>query len=146
MLDVHDVAGPVDTLVIEYPSETEGTASASALRDLVDRGIVRLYDLMVIRKDGDGHCAEIDLATVDGSLIAFREFLGARSGLLDTDDVDDLAAVLETDTTAVVLVFENAWAIPFVAAARTEGAEVVAGMRISAQAIMDALDVVDVGA
>ena len=53
-MDTQDVHGPVDTLVIEFPSDASGAQSAAALRDLVDRGIVLLYDLMAVRVADDG--------------------------------------------------------------------------------------------
>ncbi len=52
----------------------------------------------------------------------------------------EAAGVLEPGKAAAVLVYENAWAIPFVAAARGEDGEMVATARLSAQEIMDALD------
>lgn len=136
--------GPIDTLVIEYPLESDGSGTAAALEDLVARGTVNLYDLMVVTKDASGNCSEVDLAAAtEGPLSGLRKFAGARSGLLGADDVDDLGAVIEPKTAAVVVVYENAWAVPFVAAARGEGAEVVAGARLSAQEIMDAIDAAD---
>ena len=48
--------------------------------------------------------------------------------------------MLEPGTYGVVLVYENAWAIPFVTAARQEGAELVASARFTATEIMDAIE------
>jgi hypothetical protein len=134
-----DVHGPIDVIVIEFPSGTEGADTATALGDLVDSGAVRLYDLMVVTTDADGSCSEVELSS-DGPLPALAKFSGARSGLLTTDDVAEAAGVLEPGKAAAVLLYENAWAIPFVAAARGDGGEMVATARLSAQDIMDALD------
>lgn len=139
-MGVPDVHGPVDTLVIEFPSSTAGEQTAAALRTLVDSGTVRLFDLMVVRKSPDGTCTVVDPGAETGGLEALVSFAGARSGLLSEADLDDLTAVLEPDRAAIVLIYENAWAVPFVAAARGEGAELVASVRLSAQEIMDALD------
>jgi dihydroorotase-like cyclic amidohydrolase len=136
-----DVHGPIDTLVIEFPDGATGEATARALHDLVDTGAVRLFDLMVVGRDADGLCVEIDPA--DDRLRSLQAFSGARSGMLDADDLPELATVLEANRPAVVLVYENAWAVPFVAAARAEGAELVASSRLSAQQILDALDSVE---
>jgi hypothetical protein len=139
-----DTHGPIDTFVIEFPAGASGAGTAQAITELLDRGTVRLYDLMVVSKDADGTCAEIDLATAsDARLGAFRAFAGARSGLLTTDDVTSAGDVLHPGTMAVVAVIENTWAIPFVVAARAEGAEMVASARLTAQEIMDALDAVE---
>jgi hypothetical protein len=136
-----DVHGPIDTLVIEFPGDATGDATARALHDLVETGAVRLFDLMVVGRDADGRCVEIDPA--DDRLGSLQVFADARSGMLGPDDLPELTAVLEADRLAVVLIYENAWAVPFVAAARAEGAELVASSRLSAQQIMDALDAVE---
>lgn len=139
-----DVHGPIDTLVIEFPEATPGEQTAEALRALVDLGIVRLFDLMVVHKGGDGVCTIVEPGTAaTGSLAGLLPFAGARSHLLGEDDLDDLSDVLEPGTAAAVIVYENAWAVPFVAAARSEGADVVASLRIGAQELMDALDADD---
>lgn len=139
-----DAHGPIDTLVIEFPGTATGEGTTRALAELVDRGVVRLYDLMVVRKDTDGSCVEVELATApDGQLGALRSFAGARSGLLGADDVALAGDVLEAGALGLVVVYENAWAAPFVAAARGEGAEMVGSARLTAQEIMDALDAVE---
>jgi uncharacterized membrane protein len=134
-----DVHGPVDVLVIEFPSGADGANTATALGDLIDSATVRLYDLMVVTTDADGSCSEVELSS-DGPLSALARFSGARSGLLTTDDVVDVAGVLEPGKAAAVLVYENAWAVPFVAAARGEDGHMVATSRLSAEEIMNALD------
>ncbi len=136
-----DVHGPIDFVVVEFPGDATGAATAQALVDLVDRATVRLYDLVVVRKADNGTWTEVELdAASDGQLGELRAFAGARSGLLGDEDLADVADVLDPGTLGAVLVYENAWAIPFVAAARSEGAELVAGARLTAQQIMDALD------
>jgi uncharacterized membrane protein len=139
-----DAYGPVDFLILEYPSGTDGTATAHALRDLVHRGVVALYDLMVVRREPDGTAREIDLTSGSGDVPpALAGFAGARSGLLGADDVAEAANALEPGTSALVLVYENRWAAPFVSAARAEGVEVVASARLTAREILDALDEVE---
>jgi Family of unknown function (DUF6325) len=139
-----DVHGPIDFVVLEFPPGADLSDTAKTLIDVLDQGTVRLYDLMVVRKDENGSCSVVDLAaTPDGAVASFAVFAGARSGLLDTDDVGDVADVLEPGATAAVLVYENAWAVPFVAAARAVGGQLVASARLTAQQIMDALDAVE---
>jgi uncharacterized membrane protein len=135
-----DVHGPVDFVVIEFPEDASGTETAAALFELVEQGTVRVFDLLVVRKGADGTAEEVDLSAAGGPLGSLKVLAGARSGLLGAGDVDDAASVLEPGTVAVVLLYENAWATPFVAAARGEGGQLVASARLSAQDIMDALD------
>jgi hypothetical protein len=141
-----EVHGPIDLIVVEFPEGADGGPVVAALADLVETGVVRLYDLMVVRKEADGSMTEIDLAVdVDGDL-ALHSFIGARSGLLGDDDLADAANLLDAGVTAAILVYENAWAIPFVAAARDAGGEMIASVRLPAQSVMDALDALDADA
>ena len=137
-LDVH---GPIDFLVLEYPAESTTGDAADALLDLVGRGIVRIYDLLVVRKELDGTVTGFDVVDLSADQVGgFVAFAGARSGLLGDDDVVEAANAMEPGTAAALIVYENTWAIPFVAAARRAGANVVASSRIPADVVMSALD------
>jgi dihydroorotase-like cyclic amidohydrolase len=135
-----DVHGPIDFLLLEFPRDRLTGEAAQALIDLVEAGTVRLYDLMVVSKDLDGN---VEVLEMDEDSMGFSYFSGARSGLLGDDDVAEAAGALEPNTVAALIVYENTWAIPFVAAARKNGGEVVASMRIPAGDIMDTLDALE---
>jgi hypothetical protein len=51
--------GPIDYVVVEFPADTAAFCSqlAAELRTLVDRGVVRLPDLLFLRKSLDGWAA-----------------------------------------------------------------------------------------
>jgi uncharacterized membrane protein len=134
-----DALGPIDLIVFELPAEGATGAIAEAVLDLVDNGTIRLYDVMVVMKGADGSVTMVDLDTLDGE-VTIANFAGARSGLIGDDDLEDAGALLAPGSMAVLIVYENAWAVPFVVAARASGAEVVATARLSAQDIMDTLD------
>jgi hypothetical protein len=136
-----EVHGPIDTVVVQFPADSRGTATTRALVTLVELGTVRLYDLLVVRKDASGKCVEVDLDG-EGSppLRDLAVLSGARSGLLGSEDVDAVADVLDDDSCALAVVYENAWAVPFVAAAFSEGGELVASTRVTAQELNDSLD------
>jgi uncharacterized membrane protein len=136
-----DAFGPIDFLVLEFPADRMTGEAAAALLDLVERGIIRIYDLLVVRKDQDGTISGIDITDLSADeLGGFVAFSGARSGLIGDDDISEAGQAMEPGTAAALLVYENAWAAPFVAAARRSGAEVIASARIPASVVMDALD------
>jgi hypothetical protein len=108
--------------------------------DLIEAGIVRLYDLMVVSKDKDGNVEVLEMNEDASGAAGFSYFAGARSGLLGDDDVAEAAGAMEPNTVAAIIVYENTWAIPFVAAARQNGGELVASARIPAGDIMATLD------
>ncbi len=134
--------GPIDFVLLEFPDQEAPSGSAAhELRLLVDAGTIKLYDVVAIRKDRDGSFATFDvgdLSSSDGDSFAY--FAGARSGLLLESDVVEAAATLDNGTVGIALVYENAWAGPFVAAARDSGGAVVASERVPAVDVITVLD------
>jgi hypothetical protein len=139
-----DTHGPIDFVLLEFPEAKPTGRAAEALLDLVERGIVRIYDLLVVRKEQDGSFSGIDIRELPGGDAAgFAAFAGARSGLLGDDDLRQAADAMDPGRIAVLIVYENAWAIPFVAAAMDAGGQLIASARIPAQDIMEALDAIE---
>jgi hypothetical protein len=142
--DAAEVIGPIDFVVIEFPGDKFTGEIGAALLDLVDNGTVRIYDLLIVRKEADGTFSGVELADFGADDVGgLTVFAGARSGLLGDEDAAAAADALEPGTTAALIVYENTWAIPFVAAARRAGGEMVATARIPAQDVMDALDALE---
>ena len=141
----YDVAGPVDFVLLEFddPNRLDGSAAA-ALLDLVERGLVSILDLLVIQKEADGTFSGIEIEELSsdavGGIVAFA---GARSGLLGDEDLADAADALAPGTVGALIVYENTWARPFVAAVRSAGGELVASARIPADAVNEALELLD---
>ena len=139
-MDAADVHGPVDFVLIEFTADRLTGRAAEALLDLADAGIIALYDVLVLGKRDDGSSYVVELTDADEVLGDFAKLEWVRSGLLTEEDVRTAAETMQAGTLAVVIVYENTWAIPFVAAARASGGELIAGGRIPAQDVIDALD------
>jgi hypothetical protein len=132
--------GPVDYYVVEFPGNKMTGEGMPILLDLVDRGIIRILDLVFIRKDDDGSIAAFEIADFDGDgTLDLAVFEGASSGLLDESDITEAGAVIEPGNSAGILLFENTWAAPFIRALRGSGAELVASGRIPATELLGAL-------
>jgi hypothetical protein len=132
--------GPIDYLLVEWPGRQPKGEVAPHLLDLVDRGLIRILDLLFIAKDEEGHVAALNIADVGGEVAELAVFEGASSGLLGDEDVEQAGGVLEPGTSAALLVFENSWAAPFVGAVRRSGGELVASGRIPAEDVIAALE------
>lgn len=139
-----DVHGPVDFVLIEFSGDRLTGRTAQALLDLVERGIVRVYDILMIGKDDDGSVFAIDIGeSAESRVGSFAELAGARSGLLSDDDVREAGNAMEPGTLAALIIYENTWAIPFVAAAMEAGGQLIASARIPAPDVMAALDALE---
>lgn len=138
-----EMHGPIDFVLIEFPRERLGSEVAQALSDLIKRGVIRLYDLAVISKNDDDSFDTLEVSEVGGLVGEFSSFAGATSGLLDDEDLREAARAMTPNTVGALIVYENTWAIPFVAAARSSGGELIASARIPATDVMDALDALE---
>jgi hypothetical protein len=140
-----DELGPVDIVVIEYPADAPMTGEAMPIfLDLVDRGIIRVLDVLFVRQNEDGTVSGFTAGDLDPETLGdFRVFEGASSGLLSDDDVETVGEALEPGSAGVMIVYENRWAAPFAAAVRRNGGVLVANHRITAQELMDAIDTAD---
>ena len=139
-----EVHGPVDFVLIEFSGDRLTGRTAQALIDLVERGIVRVYDILMIGKDDDGSVFAIDIAeSAEPGVGSFTELAGARSGLLSDDDMREAGSAMEPGTLAALIIYENTWAVPFVAAAMESGGQLIASARIPAPDVMAALEALE---
>jgi hypothetical protein len=138
-----DVLGPVDYLVVEFPAAKANFSGemATQLGSLVDRELIRVLDLLVLRKDLDGSVEAAELQELDavdvGDLLALEADLAM---LLAEEDVEAIGAALEPGSVAAVLVYENSWAGPFASSVRRSGGQLVASGRIPTQALLAAVE------
>ena len=136
-----DEMGPVDYLVLEFPGNKMTGEGLPLLVDLVERGIIRILDLVFITRDEDGTVAGMELKDFDGDgELDLAVFEGVSSGLIDQEDLQEAAGVIEPGSSAGILVYENRWAAPFAVAMRRSGAQMVANGRIPIQALLAALE------
>ena len=140
MADV-DQLGPVDWLVVEFPDKQPTGQIAPHLKDLVDRGLIRVLDLLVLQKDTDGTLNVSELSDLDPSELGeLRTTEAELAMVLSEQDVLDLAETIEPGSTAAVLVWENLWAAPFGSAVRQAGGQLGASGRIPIQAVLAAIE------
>jgi hypothetical protein len=141
-----DDLGPIDFLVVEFPGDRRTGEGLPLLVDLVDKGIIRILDLVFVRKGLDGSISGLMIADLDADGdLDLAVFEGASSGLLGPADIDEASSVLEPGNCAAILVYENLWAAPLAAALRRGGAQLVAGGRIPFTDIADALTELESG-
>ena len=148
-MDTNEIElGPIDVVVIGYPPGAPMTGDAIPLfLELADRGTIRVLDVRFVRKDADGTFAGVDPADLDADAAGdLANFAGAATGLLSDDDVALAAGEIELGSAAVMIVYENRWAAPFVTAVRRNGGVLIANERIHVQDLIDALDAAEAAA
>jgi len=143
-MSVNVDVGPIDYLALEFPGARLTGEGMAILVDLVDRGIIRVLDMKALVRSDDGAVTAVSISDLDGDgTLDLAVFEGVESDLLDEDDLKDAAALVGPGNAVALLVYENTWAGPFVSAMRRAGAEVVASVRIPADAVIARLEALE---
>src|SRR4051794_3218699 len=112
---------------------------AKELLTLVNGGIIRLIDVLILTKAADGTVEAMELSDID-ELGELETLEAELAELLAEEDIEHLAAAMDPGSTAGVLIWENLWAAPFASAARRSGGQLIANGRIPIQAIIASIE------
>jgi hypothetical protein len=136
--------GPIDYLAVHFQGAKLTGEALTELVALADRGIIRILDLRVAVVGEGGEFTAVALTDLDGDgELDLAVFSGVESGLLGDDDLAESTSLADAGDAVAVLLYENAWAGPFVSALRRQGADVVASGRIPADEVIAALEALE---
>ena len=136
-----DELGPVDFLAVEFPGGRITAPGFEQLLALADQGTIRVLDAEFVVKDPAGNTRRAEISELTSSAGAdLSAWAGASSGLLDEDDLGQLAAAIEPGSAAAVIVYENRWVLSLADTWRRQGARLIADGGISADDLVGALD------
>jgi len=104
--------GPIDFLALEFPGNKFNGSILTSLLELVQAGVIRIIDLVVIVKDPDGNVIVRELQELDPDTIRVLDPLRVEvTSMITRNDIDGFAAVLANNSAAGLLLIENLWAI-----------------------------------
>lgn len=134
--------GPIEVLVIGFPGNRFNGEILPELERLVEAETISIVDGVLLRKDADGDVEFIEFGEDDANPEAARlaELLDQVESLVSDDDVAELAATLEPDSSAALLVFEHTWAKPFRDAVIASGGVLAANFRVPGLVVDELLD------
>jgi uncharacterized membrane protein len=128
--------GPAELIVLEFPGNKFNGEVIPAIRDLVDRGIVRIMDLVFVAKDVDGSTVAMELNDMDPTVVeALGGYVGEDKGLISDQDLEALAEHLAPNSSAGMILFEHMWTIRFREAVLGSGGRVVDDIRFPAEVV-----------
>jgi len=127
--------GPVEYLIVGFPGNRFNGKIAPEIVALVESGTVRILDLIFIGKDADGGVLAFEI----DELTDFAGLDGDVGGLISPEDIEHAAGMLEPNSSAALLIWEDVWATPFAEAVRNSGGVVLEGARIPHEFIDAAL-------
>jgi hypothetical protein len=143
--------GPIQMLVVGFPGSRFRGEIWPELERLKEEGIIRIVDLMLVRKDAAGSVSHIKASDLDWEeATTFGETIGALAGFLaggregasqgaiagmaelmdghlfDEEDAFRLEQALGPATAVAVVLFEHLWAKPLLdAIGRADGIELL---------------------
>ncbi|BBL68783.1 DUF6325 family protein [Methanoculleus chikugoensis] len=132
--------GPVEYMVIEFPGNQFKGEIIPALREVVDKGVIRIIDLVFVRKDEQGNVSVMELADLQKDAAdAFAPLARETSTLFAEEDVKKVSEIMEKDSSVALLLFEHVWATRFRDAVLAADGRLIAGERIPKERVDAAL-------
>ena len=123
--------GPIEMLMIRFPGDQISADLVPAMSELVNGGLVRIVDLLFIRKDAEGSVTVFELGDLAPELAGqYAPLLQDVTELMNEEDAHELAASLDNGSSAGIMLFENIWATRFAQAVRDSNGEVLLSQRI----------------
>lgn len=130
--------GPVEYIIIGFQGSEFTGRIVPELTALVDTGLIRVLDLIVIAKGVDGTVVAVEVDALDQR--AVFEVLDAEiGGIIGDEDIAHAAEAIEPGSSAALLIWEDVWAAPLAAAIRSSGGVLIEGGRIPDE-LVDAAD------
>jgi len=131
--------GPVSYTVIAFPGNEFNGKIIPEIEKLVTNEVVRILDLVFVGKDEQGDTISLEFDQMD-ELAAFGGIDGEVGGLVNTEDLDHVAANLPAGNSALVILWEDLWAKPLAEAMLDSGGVVVDSARIPPALIEAAME------
>ncbi|MBA8816958.1 putative membrane protein [Microbacterium halimionae] len=101
--------GPVELHLIGFEGDRPAPGVIAAITDLIDSGLVRLLDFIIVSKSEDGEVTAIEIDD-DTDRYGFGGVELAEIGIAGTEDIEELAAMIPAGSSAAVVAYEMAWA------------------------------------
>lgn len=132
--------GPVEYMIVAFPSSQARAEVAPAIQDLRSAGLIRVIDVGFVSKDADGNVTAEEIEDTESAAgRAFKAIEAEIGDLLNDDDLAQIGAELEPDSSAAILVWEDCWATKLKSAISDAGGVLLEIERIPGDVVNQAL-------
>jgi hypothetical protein len=133
--------GPVDFVALEFKGNQFKGEIFPEILNLVNNGVVRVIDMIVVKKDADGTVSHQEMQETDKNVLAvFNPLKAEINGMIQVEDIELIGEKLEPNCTAAILLFENLWAVNFVKAVENANGRSVMHVRIPHEVVVETLE------
>ncbi|KAB1864331.1 DUF6325 family protein [Microbacterium algeriense] len=134
--------GPAEFYLVGFEGERPDPATFRALADLVDSGVVRLLDVVIVTRSESGEVQIVELES-DGGVLGLVGFEPIAAGLAGEEDAEALAGALAPGRSAAIVVLELAFARVLAQRLAEAGGEVLRSERVPAPVVNAMMDILD---
>ena len=135
--------GPVDFVALEFKGNRFKGEILPEIMDLVNKDIVRVIDMIVVKKDANGVVTHHEMQEQNKKVLAVFDPLKAEiNGMIQVEDIEMIGEKLENNSTAAVILFENLWAVKFVEAVENANGRSVMHVRIPHEDVVEAMEMI----
>ncbi|HEX5395198.1 MAG TPA: DUF6325 family protein [Candidatus Saccharimonadales bacterium] len=105
--------GPIDYIIVGFEGNKFDGSILKVLSEAIDKGTIGLVALMVVSKDKKGTVTKLNISDLgDESVVEFAQKYKVDDKATDSSDVDEVADLLQNNSTAGLLAVEHLWAKP----------------------------------
>jgi flagellar motor switch protein FliM len=138
--------GPVDFVALEFKGNQFKGEIFPEIMKLVNNGVVRVIDMIVVKKDADGTVTHQEIQETDKNVLAVFDPIKAEiNGMIQVEDIEMIGEKLENNCTAAVILFENLWAVNFVKAVENANGRAVMHVRIPHEVVVETMEKIAAG-
>jgi hypothetical protein len=127
--------GPVDVYIIGFPGNKFSGEIVPAILEQVDKGVMRVIDILFIMKDAEGTVAVLSIEDLGPEGAAFVDLDVVQPGALNEEDADEVAEDIPANSSALLIAYENTWMQDLVGAFARADAVVIDQVRIPADVV-----------
>ncbi|WP_411700845.1 DUF6325 family protein [Conyzicola sp.] len=133
----------IEILTLAFPGNRFDGQILPELGKLVEDGTITIIDglFVSVAADGDIMFTELDELGVGEEAAALTELVDRFDELISAEDVQEIAAGLEPNSSAAILVFEHTWLKPLRDAIVGSGGVLLDSVRIPGPVVDDVLAV-----
>ncbi len=136
--------GPCSVLAIQSQDFKMRGEILAALIELVQKGILRVADVVVVRKDADGKVVASEIKDLaDDEMRMFDPLNATVTGLLSNDDIKDIGEILNNGAAAGLLVVEHLWANKLAEAIENANGKIVLNRLLMPELLQENLDLIE---
>jgi uncharacterized membrane protein len=131
---------PLDWALIEFPGNQFKGEIAPEIYRLVEEGLIRVIDVVLVSKDKDGNYTSFELNNLPDEVYQqFMPFDEQLESWFTAEDVESLAERVPNDSAAMLVLWQNIWTENFRRAISNANGRILAHERVPAEVLDEVL-------